>query len=136
MLLMIKILEPFLTWFYLKLINYRGTSIIYEMPVHDLEIDGISVVSVRGYNVGFFCQEIRYKLTYSHSSYSKEFVVYKLYAKCDEESPEILKRVIADVVHLPAIVPVFVHQHVRRRIMLEAYVDILKQRMMKLHEDS
>lgn len=130
--LLIRLLEPIFTWFYLKVINYRGTSQMQVIPDYDLNIDGVSVASVRGFKVSFYCQEVRYVLSYSRVKLIKEFKVYRLYAVCDDEAPPLLKKIITTDVYLPALVPVLVKHELRRRILLEAYMDILQDRLDKL----
>lgn len=130
---LIRLMEPFLTYVYLKVINYRGTSLMYELPEEKLTEEDISVVSVDGYKVGFFCQEVRYKMEYSKTSFTREFVVFRLYAKVDDTAPEDLRIVTKDTVHLPTIVPGFVSMKLQRRLLLEAYVDILKTRICNIY---
>lgn len=130
--LLIRLLEPVVTWFYNKVITYRGTSLMQVRPEHELNIDGISVASVRGFKVNFYCQEVRYTLSYSKVKLVKEFKVYRLYAECDAQAPPLLRKIITNDVYLPNLVPALVKHDTRRRILLEAYMDILQERLNKL----
>ena len=133
--LLIKMLEPVVTWFYHRVIAYRGTSLMQVCPEHELNIDGISVASVRGFNINFYCQEVRYTLSYSKVKLVKEFRVYRLYAKCDAQAPPLLKKIITDDVYLPNLAPGLVKHDITRRVLLEAYMDILQERLNKLKAD-
>lgn len=131
----VKIVQQVITWFYTKLLNFRGTRQLTQLPEQELHIDGISVLSVRGFRVSFFCQEVRYILTHENVRWTKEFIIYRLYSKCDDSAPERLKKVVMQDVFIPSIVPHVVSQNVRRKLLLEAYIDILKTKIVELGTD-
>lgn len=131
----VKFVQQVTTWFYTKLLNLRGTRQLTQLPEQQLHIDGISVLSVRGFRVSFFCQEVRYILTHENVRWSKEFVIYRLYSTCDDSAPIRLRRVLTEDVFIPSIVPHMVRHSVRRKLLLEAYIDILKAKIMELGPD-
>lgn len=123
------------TWFYIRLLKLRGTRTLERLPEQQLNIDGISVLSIRGFRISFFCQEVRYVLTHENVRWKKEYVIYRLYSTCDDSAPERLKKVVAEDIFIPSIVPHLISHDVRRKLLLEAYMDILRIKLLKLEPD-
>ncbi len=131
--ILLHMVEQVYTWFYLKLLKYRGTRELTSIPEYLLRVDGISVITVSGYNVSLYCKEIKYQLRYSNTNYSPVFTIYKLYGLCDGHAPERLKTIIRDDVYLPRLFPTLLTLNTSRRLMLESYLDILRERLKHLY---
>lgn len=130
--MIVSLMRNVVTWFYLQLLTYRGTRVLSKLPDHELQLDGISVMSVKGFRVSFYCQEIRYLLTHEKVKLTKEFKMYRLYAVYGDDVPERLKIVTSDEVYLPSIIPSMINQDLRRKLLLESYLDILSDRLNNL----
>lgn len=105
------------------------------IPEKELDIDGINVVTVHGYTVNFYCQEIKYNLIHHRLRWTKEYVLFKMYSTAVGDAPDKLKQVISQDVYLPMIVPSFIPKDIRRRLILEAYIDVLTLRLNELEKD-
>ena len=129
---MLKWIKTVLSKFYLFLLHFGGVRLLKPIPENELELNGINVVTVKGYTVGFYCQEIKYSLTHHRLRWEKEYVLYRMYSVAVGNIPDKLKEIISRDVYLPMIVPSFLPNDIRKRLILEAYIDILSIRLVDL----
>jgi hypothetical protein len=130
---MIKILLTILvTKIYTLILKVAGRRDSQMLPVNKEEVTGISVLSVHGYTVTFYCECITYLLKYQRFKRTKVLKVYRLYAQCSEDTPMRLKLATEEDIYLPEFMPELLDLRFHRRMLLESYIDIVNKRMFDI----
>jgi hypothetical protein len=127
---MFKILLTIIvTKIYSLILKLAGSRESEMLPVDKEEITGISVLTMSGYSVTFYCECITYLLKYERFKRNKVLRVYRLYAQCSEDTPVRLKLATAEDIYLPEFMPELLHVQFHRRMLLESYIDIVNKRL-------
>lgn len=130
---MFKILLTIIvTKVYSWILKLAGSRESEMLPVDKEEVTGISVLTMSGYSVTFYCECVTYLLKYERFKKTKVLKVYRLYAQCSEDTPMKLKLAIADDIYLPEFMPQYLHVQFHRRMLLESYIDIVNKRLLDL----
>lgn len=126
------LLTIIVTKVYSWILKLAGSRESEMLPVDKEEVTGISVLTMSGYSVTFYCECITYLLKYERFKKTKVLKVYRLYAQCSEDTPMKLKLAIAEDIYLPEFMPEYLHVQFHRRMLLESYIDIVNKRLLDL----
>jgi hypothetical protein len=97
---------------------------IQKINLSSFTIDS-SVTISQAYDV-YLMEENLYVLAKNSST---EFKIYKLSAAHSEEVPEALRSVLIEFHYLPSFKEIFISEEERRKIMIEAYIDLVTRKI-------
>jgi hypothetical protein len=126
---MYDLIVKFYTWYTLHRLKRLGARTIHVSEEKPYDMTSVTVRSVRGYALSFYCQKVVYTFEYENSRRHQRKVVYKLYAESHEDVlPPRLKDVLTHQVCLPRLFSVLLDETTRRKIMLDIFVSVLTDR--------
>ena len=126
---MLDLITKAFTWYHLKRLKSKGerkTTITME-PIE--QAMSVVVTSIRGYKLTFTCRKIQYTFSYQHSKKTDKHFVYKLYARSVDDLPDNLREVIKNEIYLPKLFPFFLDEDTNRKIMMNIYIAMLKEKI-------
>lgn len=99
---------------------------VHQIKEEESDTTQLIVLSVKGFTTTFICQRIKYLVSYTNPFISdEEFKIYKLSAAHSEEIPKNLRKVLSEPHYLPSFKEILISEDIRRKIMIEAYVDLV-----------
>lgn len=126
-----KIIQIILDYLYRKLYKFKGGRVVKLTSEQDENLEVLTVSTILGYEVTIYCKEYNYAIKYNRCLFpSRDYTVYKMFAKMHGDPPEDIRRTFEEVIYLPPLPPKYVSYRLRRRLLVGAYIDLLA---VKLH---
>ena len=123
-------LQKLIDHLYISFIRFKGGRFIISHPGNSVELGSLTVHAFSGYEITVYCEKVQYHYIYPSKWFSsKPLAVYCLYGKSSADTPESLKSLLKSRIYFPKLIPDEVSLKVHRRLLMEAYFDILIQRL-------
>lgn len=127
---MMSIINLFIKFFYIYMLNVKPARTVEQVKESNEDTTQLLVLSVKGFTTTFICQRIKYLVKYKNRLLNdEEFKIYKLSAAHSEEVPEALRSVLIEFHYLPSFKEIFISEEERRKIMIEAYIDLVTRKI-------
>lgn len=121
-----SLIQDILDKLYRRIYKYKGGRIIERTAEQHHDTEVLTVRSVKNYIVTIFCKEYRYAIKYRKFYWTGvDYPVYKLFAKTQGDVPEEVKRAFEEEIFLPSLPPRYVSDSMKRRLLVEAYIDLI-----------
>lgn len=126
-------IKSMITSFYKLYLWVRGESTVTELFRHSKIIGSVKREFVEGYTLEIFCRRRQYVKKY-HGSYfrGRIYTVFDVYSQTQDNAPMYIQRASLITISFPPLAPPFVDEHYHCRILINAYLDMLR---IKLKEN-
>jgi hypothetical protein len=96
----------------------------------------LRVIHRSGYDITIYCQRVQYETMYSLWPFAKIHLAYQLFSRTTHDAPELIQRACELQVTLPAQCPVYVADEVQKLYAIDAYVDLITDKLRSLKQSS
>lgn len=115
----------FLLWERLK-----GTKTVREVKHPDNALGHLTGYSVAGYSLDVYCQRKHYRRSYDKWFVpNQDHMAYRVFSVVSQDAPDSLKKACELDIDIPALLPHAVSDHGHRQAAVNAYLDILIERL-------
>lgn len=132
-----SVLKRVLTQGFLWLEQIRGNSIFSQTVVIQTgQKNSLRVIHRSGYDITIYCQRHGYEKHYAWWPRSKQYSVYYVFSTTTADAPQLIQEACKLEVTLPLLQPGFVDDEMQRHAIIDAYVDLIMERLRLLKQSS
>ncbi len=126
-----RTLKSILNIIYRVFASFNGSIIVSRSFNHSKPIGSLRVITIDDYVIEVYCYKRQYLFKKARSIFGdKNKIVYDLSCRIEGSAPEILLLASELKVTLPPLVPSFVDEDYHLKILVNAYLDILKHELL------
>lgn len=97
----------------------------------------LRVIHRSGYDITIYCQRLQFETDYSLWQWpKKKHLAYQLFSTTTSDAPELIRRACDLAVTLPALCPGYVEDEVQKLYAIDAYVDLITDKLRALKQSS
>lgn len=123
-------IQKLIGWWWLLLESFKGTKTVQEIQHPRNALGHLTGYSVSGYRLEIYCQKKHYRRHYDKWFIPNEdHVAYRVFSVVSQDAPLGLKKACELDVDIPALLPPAAPDAVQRRAVIDAYLDILIERL-------
>lgn len=115
----------------LLLDRMKGERCVSEIALRDSLTGHLTGYSISGYEIRLYCRRIQYRRVFKRWWVpSEDFCVYRVFSIVSHTAPPLLKKACELDISLPEMVPHFVDTMKQKEMVIQAYLDILIEKIM------
>ena len=125
-----KSIKVIIAYIYFFLFGRFSTRTVEKVKEVEQDTSQMFVVSIKGFITTFYCKRIKFVV--KHNLWflpDLYFKIYKLYATTTDDAPDKLKNALQEPCYLPNFNICSVNEFDRRKMLIQAYIDILIKNM-------
>lgn len=108
-----------------------------EIVIQTNKRNTLRVIHHSGYDITIYCQRMQYETVYSLWKWpKKKHLAYQLFSTTTHDAPELIRRACDLAVTLPALGPSYVEDEVQKLYAIDAYVDLITDKLRALKQSS
>ncbi|EKD22631.1 MAG: hypothetical protein ACD_84C00031G0002 [uncultured bacterium] len=120
---------------FLLIVRLKGKNKFIEVKCNDVVIGRLVAYSILGHEIEICCQKKHYRRQYDKWFISdKDVIVYRVFSITSSNMPEAIKKLFRLDLDIPAFLPVGMCEDTQQHTVINAYVDILLDRLEKGNE--
>jgi hypothetical protein len=132
-----SVLKRLLTRGYLWFERIKGPKKVSQAVVIQTErANTLRVIHQSGYDITIYCQRKEFLKEYEWDAMpTQTYVVYYVFSRATFDAPELIKQACRLEVTFPPLVPQYLDEEVQKRAAIDAYVDLITDKLLSLKEE-
>jgi hypothetical protein len=108
----------------------KGTKVVKEIIPRDMLQGHLTGYAVAGYEIRLYCQKKTYRREYHWWCIpNREYATYRVFSIVSPDAPTALRKACELEIDLPQMIPSLVSQSYQKQVAIQAYLDILMERI-------
>ena len=117
--------------------QWKGHSTVKEVKHPSNAMGKLVGFALNGYQLEIFCQRRHYRRAYDKWFIpNQDKIAFHVYSMVTSDAPDILQRACEFKLDIPALLPSWVGDEAQREAAVNAYLDILAEKIGPLHDDA
>jgi hypothetical protein len=117
---------------YLLFERIKGVAFFEEIVTPPALTEHLTGYSVSGYELRLYCQRKKYRRTYLRWSWlNRTYSAFRVYSITSNDAPPCLREACELDIYFPAFAPSFLSENLQKELAIQAYLDILIERLAK-----